>query len=516
MKTILLAGFLLFIVCSAIAQGVGIGTNSPNASAIVDMSSTSKGFLPPRMTTTQRLAIANPINGLFVYDTSTDTFWFYESGKWNELISSNKIANQLPSNRINPSGNAGDNFGFSVCLGSNGNEGLVGSPMLGNGGNGACHRISFADNNLWTISTQNPAGLQPGDAYGYAVAMDRQNGGNDAIVSAPFDDSSTVNDMGAVYFFDGTTFKNKMYAPLAGRVAGAKFGRSVDISGNAGGGAAFALVGAPGANANRGIAYIYQYNPNTALWDFEASLTDNVGAAADSFGMAVSLYYNIAGDTAWAFVGAPYDDENAVTNIGSVTVFRKAAASAVWTRVAKFTATGETDDIAFGYSLANSMRCGQVIIGSPLKSSGIGMVFSAQLSALGGSLATFTLTEMPVPAGGAGVGTPGLGFAISAMNATSSNCSTDMYALIGSFSGLIASNTAASFGVAHLYRRSAATGNWSILEKLTDPDVETTGYGFGRAVSIHTANKNMLIGAPNHRVEGMTGRGKIQFRKLGF
>jgi hypothetical protein len=468
------------------------------------------------MSTSQRLAIANPVNGLLVYDTSTDTFWFFESGKWNELIASNKLASQLPTNRINPSGDEGDNFGFSVCLGGSGNEGLVGSPMLGNGGSGVCHRVFFADNNLWTLSSQNPSGLQAGDAYGYAVAVDRQNGGNDAVVSAPFDDSSTVNDMGAVYFFDGNTFVNKMYAPVAGRVPGAKFGRSVDISGNAGAGNAFAIVGAPGANSNRGAAYIYQYNPNTDLWDFEATLTDNLGAAADSFGMAVSLYYNIAGDTAWAFVGAPYDDENSVTNIGSVNVFRKAAGSAVWTKVSKFSPASETDDVAFGYSIANVMRCGQVIIGGPLKSSGIGRVYDAELSTLAGSVATFVVSVMPNPSGGAGVGIPGLGYTISAMGASVNSCSTDIYAMIGSFSGIISSNTASTFGVAFLYRKSQATGTWSIIEKLTDPDVETTGYGFGRAVSIHTTSKNLLIGAPNQRVEGSAGRGKIQFRKLGF
>jgi FG-GAP repeat len=504
---------ICFPIGIAFSQSVGIGTTTPLSSAILELKSTNSGFLPPRMSSTQRLAIASPVNGLMVYDTNTDTFWFYESGKWNELIASNKLAYQLPGNRINPGGDAGDNFGFSVCLGVSGNEGLVGSPMLGNGGNGTCHRITFADNNLWTISSQTVAGLQPGDGYGYAVAMDRNNNGNEGIISAPFDDSSTVTDMGCVYFFDGNTFKNKMYAPLAGRVAGAKFGRSVDISGNNSGGDAFAIVGAPGANSNKGAAYIYQYNPNTSLWDFEATLTDNLGAAADSFGMAVSLYYSVTGDTAWAFVGAPYDDENSVANLGSVTVFRKAAASSLWTRVAKISVPGEPDDIAFGYSIANVMRCGQVVIGAPLKSSGIGVMYSASLSAFSGGVANFTLTEMPAPGGSAGVGTPGLGFTVSAMSVSSASCSS-IYAIVGSFSGIISANSSASFGVAFLYRLSG--GSWSVLEKLTDPDVETTGYGFGRAVSIHTSSKNMLIGSPNQRVEGMANRGKIQFRKLGL
>ena len=64
----------------AIIQGqVGIGTTSPNASAILDISSTTKGFLPPRMTTAQELAIVSPANGLLVFNSSTKCLDMYSS-----------------------------------------------------------------------------------------------------------------------------------------------------------------------------------------------------------------------------------------------------------------------------------------------------------------------------------------------------------------------------------------------------------------------------------------------------
>jgi hypothetical protein len=50
-----------------------VGTNTIVPSAIVDFSSTTKGFLPPRMTTTQRNAIVSPVTGLTIYNT--DTGW---------------------------------------------------------------------------------------------------------------------------------------------------------------------------------------------------------------------------------------------------------------------------------------------------------------------------------------------------------------------------------------------------------------------------------------------------------
>jgi uncharacterized protein (TIGR02145 family) len=56
---------------------VGIGTTSPNASAQLDVSSASKGFLPPRMTASQRQAIANPAAGLMIWCTNCGTI-----GEW--------------------------------------------------------------------------------------------------------------------------------------------------------------------------------------------------------------------------------------------------------------------------------------------------------------------------------------------------------------------------------------------------------------------------------------------------
>lgn len=63
---------------------IGIGTTSPNASALMDMSSTTKGFKPPQMTTTQRNAISTPATGLIIYNTTTNTIQRYNGSKWTE------------------------------------------------------------------------------------------------------------------------------------------------------------------------------------------------------------------------------------------------------------------------------------------------------------------------------------------------------------------------------------------------------------------------------------------------
>ena len=61
---------------------LGIGTNSPNSSAILDVSSTSKGVLIPRMTSTQRNAIDSPANGLQVFDNTTNSLWYFDGTSW--------------------------------------------------------------------------------------------------------------------------------------------------------------------------------------------------------------------------------------------------------------------------------------------------------------------------------------------------------------------------------------------------------------------------------------------------
>lgn len=66
---------------------IGIGTTSPNSSAILDLSATTKGFLPPRMTESERLAISSPTIGLMVYQTDEpDGVYVYKAAGWIQMI----------------------------------------------------------------------------------------------------------------------------------------------------------------------------------------------------------------------------------------------------------------------------------------------------------------------------------------------------------------------------------------------------------------------------------------------
>jgi len=82
------------------AQSVGVNTDgsAPNASAILDVKSTNKGVLIPRMTTAQRTSISTPASGLLVFDTDTRSFWYYTGTAWSNIF-----------NGWSTNGNAGTN-----------------------------------------------------------------------------------------------------------------------------------------------------------------------------------------------------------------------------------------------------------------------------------------------------------------------------------------------------------------------------------------------------------------------
>lgn len=73
---------LIFIVPFSLFAQVGINTENPDPSSILDISSTTQGMLTPRVTTTQKNAIASPATGLLVFDTDLGIFSLYSGTEW--------------------------------------------------------------------------------------------------------------------------------------------------------------------------------------------------------------------------------------------------------------------------------------------------------------------------------------------------------------------------------------------------------------------------------------------------
>lgn len=99
---------LFFIATSAFAQNnIGIGTNTPNANAILDLDppAKDKGFLAPRLNQAQRVALAAALSasdkGLLVFDPIDNLFYFWDGAKWipfptdSQTLSFNNTTNEL-------------------------------------------------------------------------------------------------------------------------------------------------------------------------------------------------------------------------------------------------------------------------------------------------------------------------------------------------------------------------------------------------------------------------------------
>ncbi|MEO6405068.1 MAG: hypothetical protein ABIY51_16300 [Ferruginibacter sp.] len=88
--------FLLVILFNSQSfSQIGIGTTTPDASALVDISSTTKGLLPPRMSSAQRDAIVNAAPGLIIYNITTNSLEIFGNNTWNGLQVSHKNIKKL-------------------------------------------------------------------------------------------------------------------------------------------------------------------------------------------------------------------------------------------------------------------------------------------------------------------------------------------------------------------------------------------------------------------------------------
>jgi hypothetical protein len=74
--------FFFNIDYKCVCSSVGIGTVTPNASSVLDITSTTQGMLTPRMTTAQRTAIASPADGLMATDLKAFHYYNSSTATW--------------------------------------------------------------------------------------------------------------------------------------------------------------------------------------------------------------------------------------------------------------------------------------------------------------------------------------------------------------------------------------------------------------------------------------------------
>jgi hypothetical protein len=183
---------LCFLFSATTYAQVGVGTSTPESSAQLDVSSTSKGLLVPRMTAAQRAAIQSPATGLMVYQTDGTSGFYYNQGT---PSSANWVALQSTSTATgvdllarNPTGQPGiaPNASLSIAYSS-----AAVNPAIGSFNTGTyTYTVGVTGNYMINVVNYfSGAGALPGlrllidgvatdfGVYGSATALGTQDGG---------------------------------------------------------------------------------------------------------------------------------------------------------------------------------------------------------------------------------------------------------------------------------------------------------------------------------------------------
>ena len=81
---------LAFLISNSVFSQVGIGTDSPDNSAALDIESTTLGFLPPRMSSVQRdaIAVTSTSIGLIIFNTDSNVLNIFDGVTWHAIVTS--------------------------------------------------------------------------------------------------------------------------------------------------------------------------------------------------------------------------------------------------------------------------------------------------------------------------------------------------------------------------------------------------------------------------------------------
>lgn len=322
---------------TATAQNVAINNDAsaPNASAMLDIKSTAKGLLIPRMTSVQRTAITSPASGLLVFDITTSSFWFY-SGGWNQLTGS--------SNGWSLTGNTG----------TNATSNFIGTTDK--------RPLRFRVNNTWAGSIDtSSANVFLGIGAGQTNTIGQGNTafGNEALFGTTSGGNNTVSGYQALYsntvgFNNTASGYHSMYSNVAGSDATA-IGTNAMLFANSTSTPYTNFSVAVGFEALRGsfTPAANTGDANTAI-GYQAMVSNSSGNQNTAVGVQ-TLFYNTAGSNNTATgQGALYSNvtgsDNTASGYGTLAFNLGGANTATGSKALYANTTG-------GYNTASGFLC---------------------------------------------------------------------------------------------------------------------------------------------------------------
>ena len=305
----------LLFVMKGLAQGIAINLDNsqPHASAMLDIKSSNKGLLIPRMSTGSRNAIAGPATGLLVYDSTLKSFFAFDGTAWVDMSSKSQLE------RITEAGNSGyrilnraaANFGNTgidaVDLSLSDTASLI---------NGATGNYAFASGNNTSASGIGSTAMGLGSAAsGFAAST--MGYGNNSSGNGSFSGGQLNNAMGFYSVALGTNNVSGNGSTAIGSFNSATgsyataMGFSSTSSGNYS--TAIGYIGVASGLYSTGIGYL-----PTALGDFSVALgafNTASGTSATAFGLSCTA----SGGYSTAMGSFSLASGSASTSIGNLT-----------------------------------------------------------------------------------------------------------------------------------------------------------------------------------------------------
>ncbi|HYE53351.1 MAG TPA: FG-GAP repeat protein [Chitinophagaceae bacterium] len=482
MKPLLLFLLLLITGINKLrAQSVSINTDgsAPNPNAILDVKSTSKGVMLPRVSTAQRKAMpVQPSDaGLLVFDIEKMCLYLYTGSQWKPVpFSSDKDI--YPVTHGAADGEENDSFGAAVAL--SGNYAVITAPNddVGANSNQGSAYIFFYNNNAWTqVQKITASDGVANDNFGTSVAID----GDYLVVGTSNHQQAT----GAAYIFvrNGNTWTQQARIQHNDAEIGDDFGRAVAIQGNK------VVVGAPGNDngqyINQGSAYIFIRNGST--WTQNSKLIPDDLANSDRFGSSVSI------DGDYLAVGAPHKSIDSRSRAGAVFVFTTPNGT-TWNLQQRITDLSPAFEEYFGRSI--SIQGSELLIGVPGEY-GPSATMVGKMALYKRNNTIWIAHQEMYSTEPQNESQLGINVALSNGIAIGTACFHDEQGIFNS-------------GAAWVYKKLSDTpGDWTFYRKISDTEVERIAF-FGTALAIDRQTNRYIIGSNN----ADNGKGRVAFGSL--